>query len=242
MKTRTMELLEKRKRFEAEQKKVSRETSKKEKKFIGELLDVSIPRPEGAPQGKGTIRNSQPFMFGEGLGNNLGLDPPKYDTGWKAVRPKDDELKDMLREEEERQEKKKAAVAKGKKTRALNQERKSRLNAKLSAGELLDGQRIFLVSIPKDNFEERMRAAGYSLPEGLDVARTDFGMILLVPVVEADEAKAEGFTGSGFRDTDGRVFWIRSQVREILEFAFGRIQWRPLRQEELTQFGVKLQG
>lgn len=105
---------------------------------------------------------------------------------------------------------------------------------------MLEGQRLFYLSWQHDNWDARAARFG-GLPEGVDVAHTDFGDLLLVPVIEQARAKELRLDG-GFKDREGRPFWIGSDLRQQVERIFGRVKWKqPLTVREVTQqFGARL--
>lgn len=183
--------------------------------------------------GPGTVRKSQPCMFGEGYGNNMLLDPPKY-TKWSG--PQADP---PVKSPEEIQLAKKTRSEKIRSTRARKQSTLAFQQRLELRGEVLHGQRIFLLSFPFRDWERRAKAFG-GIPTGVDVAGTDFGDLLLVPVVEGEDGA--GIREKAIRDRQGRDFWVAPTMRESVQRVFGEVAWkRPLMVSEVqTQFGIKL--
>lgn len=190
----------------------------------------------------GVIRHeSQPYMMGEGFGNCLGLE------GSKATIPKtekqlqkeaEEELIDRLEMIEER--KKREA-----KERSYRLIQVNLINRKRQDGSLHEGFRVFCLAWYKEDWEER--SGVYGMPEGVDVALTQFGMLILVPVIEESDI-AEGSQYGSYakdrkaqRDMDGRKFWVKAEVKDAVLDVFGPVKWgRPLACRDLDQFGVKV--
>lgn len=181
------------------------------------------------------------FMLGEGLGSNLGLD------GSKATIPKtraenEEEGRCLLIEKVERAEERKRHRETEKRYTKL---RERVLSRKESSGELMDGFRVFRVAWTKSDWEQRAAVLG-GLPPGVDVAKTTFSLLVIVPILDESGVESRGFYPNMSkkklpRDADGRVFWVSPELKDQLSKIFGRIEWsRPLLKAELTQFGVKL--
>ena len=174
----------------------------------------------------------QPTMMGEGYGNNLLMDPPKY-TVWTA--PSEDVVPEVSTEDKRKKAAEKAAA-----TREAKRKHAAFVKARVESGSTLFGQRVFLVPYTHDDWGERAERLG-GLPEEMDIARTDFGHLILVPVIEETEAKEQGIRAKGFRDAEGRQFWVTAEYRTAIDNVFGRTQWeRPLLPEEVAQFGVTI--
>lgn len=175
-------------------------------------------------------------MTGKGLGNNLGLDDPEY-TVWKT--PAQNNQERMLAAEEKAAQKE-ASLKKAAATRARNKAKKAILAAKMDRGELLSGQRVFLATWVRDNWDVAAENFG-GIPQGVDIANTDFGHLLIVPVVEEDEGEGLRFKRSC--DPDGRNFWVRAEVKNSIQKIFGSVDWRrPLTMQEAEQFGITFVG
>lgn len=182
--------------------------------------------------------------MGEGMGNAMGLEGPKYDVGWTEVQPEpaaptDEEIAAAVAA---LQEKRKATAAKSKRTRELNVARRATLKAAEEAGKVLLGKRVFMVTEAFEDFDIRAKRFG-GIPEGVDIARTEFCSLVSVPVIEAEEGKKMGLD-SPRRDIDGRIFWIKADIIEQVATVFGGVDWRrPLTKNEVEkQFKVKLLG
>lgn len=198
-------------------------------------------RPDGTP----ASRNGQPMMFGEGLGNNMLLDATKADTGWTDVVSEErQKVLDAAAEHEElvaKPARRRAGVEKAKKTRARNKARLQEIKAAVTDGSMLEGRRLFFLGWQKKDWDVRVVQLG-GLPEGVDVARSAYGDVLAVPVIECAEGKAMKLT-EGYRDREGRPFWVRHEIRIQVEHIFGRVMWKQaLTVNEATeQFRVRLQ-
>jgi len=182
-----------------------------------------------ADPNEGANRKKQPWMFGEGLGNNLGLDGPKY------MRTNVEVIPDAT--EEEKKLRRQLGAEKAKVTRAKNKRIKDRKRALEQQGELLVGQRIFRCKFSFDDWDRRAEVFG-GLPEGVDVAGTDFGTLLLIDVIEESDGKKLGLE-CPLKDPGGRRFFLPVSEREKIDSIFGRVEWeRPLTEREARQFGV----
>jgi len=189
----------------------------------------------------GVIKHEkQPFMMGEGVGNSLGLEGPKYtrDVGTlieieEANRAYFSELSKKRREKNNREKDQRKSFQKI-------------LASKESSGDILVDQRIFYTEWARKDWEYRAGLYG-GLPEGIDLAFTDYGILLMVPVIEEDTAAEMGIDRKvpGVKprtDSFGRQFWIRAELKDLLSKVFGVIRWeRPLSIPEAKQFGVKVQ-
>lgn len=199
-------------------------------------LKEAHPHPRGTnwrKDGGPAPRTPRANMMGEGYGNSLLLDGPKY-TASGPVTP-DEEPARKVRTPEERAE----SAAKARRTK----ERKAKLEvlkaAKIEAGAALVGQRVFLLTFGYGDWDLRAKAYG-GIPEGVDIAASQFGELLIVPVIEEEEGKALGLT-AGFRDRDGRTFWVRQTYLDRVSQVFGKVEWRkPLTVKQVEEFGVRL--
>lgn len=191
---------------------------------------------------EGTRRGSQPCTFGEGYGNCLLLDPPKYVKGEmpgkELVLVEEEEERRAAQEAKERKERRVRGALKAKATRAKKEKKAKAIRQQEGQGVLLLGRRVFLMEWAFDDWGSR--GAKVKLPEGTQLVNTGFGGLLVVPVIEESEGDALGLT-EPMRDTAGRRFWVPTAIRETVEWVFGRVQWkRPLSVKEVTeQFGVK---
>lgn len=171
--------------------------------------------------------NRQPFMLGEGLGNRLNFCDAKY-TEWHTVErePTEEELQEIEAEEERlREAAKRARVQKAQETRERTLRRKALLESRINKGEQFYGQRVFIITKYKDTWEVRSRKFG-GIPEGVDLRRTDYGLLLMVPVIEEDEARKYGMEKkTGYRDRDGRRYWVPLKTREQITKIFGGVTW-----------------
>jgi len=195
--------------------------------------------------GEGTVRRKQPWLMGEGLGMSL----PSFPSDKATCRGRpvlgDGEISDH-----------RTPRKKSKKVRRKRSKRETAIlsyfgRKKLeSEGKYLIGQRVYHVPWPKKKWWERMQAAG-GMPDGVDVAHTEFGDLVLVPVNETYdmvEALTEGKVDplapeKPLVDREGRSFWIPLELKERVARIFGAIRWRsPLMLAEVEQFGVRLSG
>jgi len=186
---------------------------------------------------EGTVRRKQPYMMGEGLGNNLGIDKPKY-TYSERVEEVDEEERDFQR---------KVRRLKTQLTRRKNKVRVESQKKAEEDGRWMTGQRIFALKRTYDqnlnhgrDFETRSKRLKIQIPDGVDVAQTEFGMLLIIPVIEAEEGWSKGL-GNPKKDPYGRNFWVSTEVKEAVQNLFGYVNWeRPLTIPEAEQFGVKV--
>jgi len=190
---------------------------------------------------RGEIKHEkQPFMMGEGVGNCLGLEGPKYtrDAGTlagieEANRAYFSELSAKRREKKNRERDQRDSFQKI-------------LASREASGDILVDQRIFYTEWARKDWEYRAGLYG-GLPDGIDLAFTDYGILLMVPVIEEDTAEQLGINkkipGVKTRtDPFGRQFWIQAELKDLLSKVFGVIRWeRPLSIQEAKQFGVKVQ-
>lgn len=176
-------------------------------------------------------------MMGEGMGNAMGLEGPKYDTGWTVAVPEVEPDLEALAAE--RKVKRQESTAKAKRTRELNLARRAALKAAEEAGKVLRGKRVFMVTEAFEDFDVRAKRFG-GIPEGVDVVATEFCNLVAVPVIEAEEGKKLGLT-EAWKDPQGRPFWVPSDVVDHVTRVFGSVQWnRPLTKDEVeTQFKVR---
>lgn len=215
--------------------------------MVAMLAAANIDQPVVIPDastnwhrnGEGTIRRPQPMMFGEGIGNEMGLERPKY-TVWKTYEEVTDEDLAAISAEEEiqRAERRKAGVEKARITREKNRKRKERIAEKVENGEMLGGQRIFRVDFSLGDWEERSKKLDGMPPAVIDVAGTEYGVLLMVRVHEEEDGKKIGLE-EPMKDVMGRKFFLTLTDRERIESIFGRVDWRrPLTEREARQFGV----
>jgi hypothetical protein len=178
-------------------------------------------------------------MMGEGLGSNLGIENPKHVSG-KPV---------GYHEEQRRLQSIEAAENKAKTfprrmfAKIIDARYKiNHLPKKIENGDVLINQRVFFVDWPKDSWD--VRAKNIGMPEGTDIAQTKFGRLLLVPVLEMEDALKVGIDPKEekpLKDIEGRPCWVSTDVKERIEAIFGRVRWiRPLTIKEAEQFGVQL--
>lgn len=166
-------------------------------------------------------------MLGEGCGNYLGLDAPKHTRSYGPG-----EL-DALVEADLRYEmglKFKQSLRRQRNT-AIQQRFRATLPEKISSGKILVQQRVFM-AYPKD-WEKRAARLG-GLPQGVDIAKSEFGHLILVPVIEAKE--------SSYKDALGRRFQIEPNLKQTINQIFGAVKWtRPLTLDEVKQFGIEVE-
>lgn len=119
------------------------------------------------------------------------------------------------------------------------QDLKLSLARRVVAGKACVGFRIYLIQWQKKKWWERLINAG-GMPEGMDLAHSEFGDLLIVPVNELDFLETEA-PEEPLVDRQGRKFWVPEATKEFVSRTFGAIQWsRPLTLEEMKQFGVRL--
>jgi len=201
---------------------------------------ICSARSAGSPggtcwNGEGTVRRKQPFLMGEGSGFDLicfGSDK----TTSRGVSPKERAKREYLAQLERKLAKKSLVRTRSPKQAAAELQRS--LKRRVAEGRSPVGFRVFVISWPKKKWEERMKAAG-GMPEGVDIAHTEFGNLLLVPVNEV--SGADGEPAEPMVDREGRKFWIPFEQMETLKRIFGYVKWKePLTLAEVKRFGVKL--
>jgi len=184
-------------------------------------------------------REKKPYLMGEGLGNCLGLEGPKYTRDARVLEQiaydnwvYATELRKQRSEKKAREKKQHISFL-------------EILASKEASGEILVDQRIFYSEYVKRGWEARAKQVG-GLPEGIDIALTDYGLLFMVPVIEEDTAKKLGIdkVAPGVkprRDGYGRPFWVQAELKDTLTYIFGLIRWnRPLSIREAKQFGVRV--
>jgi len=182
----------------------------------------------------------QPFMMGEGVGNCLGLEGPKYTRDAGTLEEIEEANREYFSEL--------ASKRREKKNREMSQRDSFQkiLASKEASGDILVDQRIFYTEWARKDWEHRANQYG-GLPKEVDIAWTNFGILLMVPVIEEDTAAEMGIDKKipGVKprtDSFGRQFWIRAELKDLLSKVFGVIRWeRPLSIQEAKQFGVKVQ-
>lgn len=180
-------------------------------------------RPDGlAPKTK------RDHMLGEGLGPSMGLDGFQHTVSYEpgeleAIEEADQIYVAELRFKQSLQRRRNAVI---------KQRFQASLPEKVQAGKILVQQRVFMAYPNSDWYTRAERLGG--IPEGVDVAKSDFGHLLLVPVVEAKKSR--------FKDPYGLNFQIDSDLRDIVQKIFGAVKWsRPLTLDEVKQFGVEVE-
>jgi len=188
---------------------------------------------------KGAKRELQPNMMGEGLGMSLGIEGPKGNPG-KPLGWYDEQKRLQKKESREHHIK-----LQGRKAFAKFVEWKYKtkiLPRKIENGDVLFNQRIFLATWVNPKWD--IKAKNIGMPNGVDVAHSEFGELLLVPVIEEKEALQMGINPKEdppLRDVEGRPCWVATNVRERIQAIFGYVKWtRPLTIKEAEQFGVKI--
>lgn len=167
-------------------------------------------------------------MMGEGLGSSLGLDSPKHTRSYREGEIEMLEIADLQYREEMRFQQ----SLKRQKQNAITTRFQQNLSAKVNSGKILVDQRIFL-AFPKKDWSSRAEKLG-GIPEGVDIAMSKFGHLVIVPVIEAKE--------STYKDSHGRSFQIDPTIRATVNQIFGAVQWtKPLTIEDARQFGVNLE-
>jgi hypothetical protein len=184
-------------------------------------------------------KDKAPFMFGEGLGMSLGIDNTKAVPG-KPLGYYDEQKR--LQKLEAKQYNLKNS-GKRRHQNYINWRYHSHiLPKKIQNGDVLINQRIFLCDFIKPKWDSIARNIG--IPDGVDIAHTDFGDLLLIPVIEFAEALQMGIdpkVAPPLKDVEGRPCWVSPTIKERIEMIFGRVRWtRPLTIKEAEQFGVKL--
>jgi hypothetical protein len=162
------------------------------------------------------------------MGRDLGLDAPKYT---RSYAPGEIERLDEADEQYFAQLKFKESLQRGRNT-AIRRRFKAKLPSLTQSGKILVQQRIFM-AYPNKDWDVRAERMG-GIPEGVDIANSDFGHLLLVPVVEAEKSR--------FKDAYGLNFHVDPDLRETVQKIFGAIKWsRPLTLDEVKQFGVEVE-
>jgi hypothetical protein len=189
----------------------------------------------------GVIKHEkQPFMMGEGVGNCLGLEGPRYTLDAKTIEGIEESNREYFSELAQARRKKKS------RERDQRDSFQKVLASKEASGDILVDQRIFYTEWVRKGWEHRADQYG-GLPKEIDIAWTEFGMLLMVPVIEEDTAAEMGIDKKvpGVKqrtDSFGRQFWIRAELKDLLSKVFGVIRWeRPLGIQEAKQFGVRVQ-
>lgn len=188
----------------------------------------------------GVIKHEkQPYMMGEGVGNSLGLEGSRYTLDAKALEKIEESNREYFAEL--------AVKRREKKVREADQLESFQkiLASKEASGDILVDQRIFYTEWVRKDWEQRSKQYG-GLPKEVDIAWSNFGILLMVPVIEEDTAAELGIDKKvpGVKqrtDAFGRKFWIRAELKDLLGKVFGVIRWeRPLSIQEAKQFGVKV--
>lgn len=184
-------------------------------------------------------KEKRAHMMGEGLGSSLGIENTKAVPG-KPLGYYDEQKR--LQRVESKQERAKNAGKRQLHGYVAWKYQTEILPKKLSEGAVLVNQRIFLCDWIKPKWDSIARNLG--LPDGVDVAHTEFGELLLVPVIEFLQGIEMGINPREtppLKDIEGRPCWVAASIRERIEAIFGRVRWtRPLTIREAEQFGVQL--
>ncbi len=177
----------------------------------------------------GSVRKTKRAnMMGEGLGNSMGLDAPKFTRSYEPgelerIEEADKEFRAGIRFKQSLRKKKYQLID------AIFNEK---LETRIREGKLLYQQRIF-IAYPKDNWDIRAEKLG-GIPDGVDIAESKFGHLLIVPVIETEESR--------YSDPYGRKFTIERNLRDRVNQIFGAVKWtRPLTLKDVEQFGVEVQ-
>jgi hypothetical protein len=184
-------------------------------------------------------KDKNPFMFGEGLGMSLGIENTKAVPG-KPLGYYDEQRRLQKLESKEYNSKN---FSKKQHQNYIDWKYHSQiLPQKIQNGDVLINQRIFLCDWIKPKWDSIAKNIG--IPEGVDIAHTDFGDLLLIPVIEANDASKFGIDPKvvpPLKDVEGRPCWVAASIKERIEMIFGRVRWiRPLTIKEAEQFGVQL--
>jgi hypothetical protein len=181
----------------------------------------------------------QPCMMGRGMGNCLGLEGPQYTLDAKRIYAIEEGQREFAAEQR----------ARSSQRRSREKESRMKLHEILASqeasGAVLVDQRIFYLDWYHEDWELRAHRVG-GLPPGVDIARSKFGLLLLVPVIEEDTAKKLGYLKDAKacgapKDSTGRLFFVSAELKDCLSLLFGRVHWeRPLTIPEAKQFGVKV--
>jgi len=184
-------------------------------------------------------KEKRPYLMGEGLGSSF-FSAPKY----TVVRSSEEQEALEKAELEYKLEMKILAKRKRERMRKSEKALKKMLPDKIETSKVLVHQRIFHMTWARKDWETRANKCG-GLLEGIDVAKTDYGRLLIVPVIEEEEAKDLGLLEEKvpkkrqLRDLDGRRFWVAAEIKEFVQRVFGSVRWnRPLSISEAEQFGV----
>lgn len=188
---------------------------------------------------KHSQKEKQAYMLGEGLGSSLGIENTKAFPG-KPLGYYDEQKR--LQKLESKQNSLKNSF-KRKHSAYIEWKYQTKiLPKKISEGDVLINQRIFLCDWIKPKWDSIARNIG--IPDGVDIAHTDFGDLLLIPVIEFPEALQMGIDPKAvppLKDVEGRPCWVSPTIKERIEMIFGRVRWtRPLTIKEAEQFGVQL--
>jgi hypothetical protein len=191
------------------------------------------------PNGK-VPRTTEPSMFGEGLGNHLGLDGPRYTLDAKRQEKLEHDAEELQREEREKDRQKKRKVSDA---RAYLRDVAEEV---VQNGGTLVGERIFMMEWHRKDWERR--GSTYGFPEGVSMAIGKFGAVIVVPVIEEAEKKALGRSANvpewkQGRDEFGRKFWVTAEMKNAILNVYGLPVWkRPLSIREAEQFGISIEA
>lgn len=223
-----------------------RSSSKFKEKAEEEARRICSARSAGSPggtcwNGEGTVRRKQPWMMGQGSGFDLICFGPDQCTS-RGTSPKD-----KMKAAEQTLRKKIPGKKKPKPRRVQELELYQSIQRRVSEGKVPVGFRVFVIQWPKKKWWERMTNAG-GMPDGVDIAHTPFGELLVVPVNEVkpsyQQHVLEGVIDGPdkpFSDRDGRKFWVSEEFKAQISQIFGSVKWQqPLTLAEVEQFGVKL--
>lgn len=205
-------------------------------KARAEASRICSARAAGKPggtcwNGEGTVRRKQPWMMGQGSGFNQICFGPDQTTS-RGRRPQVDD-------DEEREPRESSKVKPLRTKKQIEQSMKLSLARRVVAGNACVGFRIYLIQWQKKKWWERMINAG-GMPDGMDIAHSEFGDLLMVPVNELDFLEREA-PDEPLVDREGRKFWVAESTKDFVARIFGAIRWsQPLTMAELNQFGVRL--
>lgn len=177
----------------------------------------------------------RPNMMGEGLGSSTPGFAHDKTTRWTTVGKEPEKESPPSPREIEKAELKR-------RQKELQAACREMMQTKIAAGKVLEGYRVFLIPWPKTKWEEIMKKAG-GMPVGVDIAFSEFGNLLLVPVQELGLKPTKNDPERPVMlDREGRAFWIQRDEREKLNRIFGFVKWtQPLTSADMKQFGVKFQ-
>lgn len=194
----------------------------------------SPERPNGRDYGTnwkpdGTVtKTKRETMLGEGIGNNMGFDDPKYTPSYSPGELEAAELADQQYFDELSFKQSLLRT----RNAAIKRKFRASLPGKIQEGRILVQQRVFM-AYPKSDWYERAEKLG-GLPQGVDVAKSDFGHLIIVPVVEAKNSR--------YKDPYGLKFQIEPNTRDLVQKIFGAVKWtRPLTLDEVKQFGIEVE-